>query len=58
MELYSDRLIITWNATDAYKVYIKEGESPQENLKYWDKTIKKLYIFDGIQFEKNQPIII
>ena len=55
MELYSDRLIITWNATDAYKVYIKEGESPQENLKYWDKTIKKLYIFDGIQFEKNQP---
>jgi len=55
MELYSDRLIITWNATDAYKVYIEEGESPQENLKYWDNSIKKLYIFEGIQFEKNQP---
>ena len=55
MELYSDRLIITWNATDAYKVYIDEGESPQENLKYWDKSIKSLYIFEGIQFEKNQP---
>ena len=55
MELYSDRLIITWNATDAYKVYIDEGESPQENLKYWDKSIKKFYIFEGIQFEENQP---
>ena len=40
-----DKKFITWNATDAYKVYIDEGESPQENLKYWDKSIKSLYIF-------------
>ena len=47
--------MITWNATDAYKVYIEQGESPQENLLNWDKVVKNFLIFDGIQFEEHQP---
>ena len=47
--------MITVNATDAYKVYNIQGESPQENLLNWDRIVRKLYIFDGIQFEEHQP---
>ena len=47
--------MITWNATDAYKVYIEEGESLQQNLLNWDKVMRILFTFDGIQFEENQP---
>ena len=55
IELFSENIMITWNATDAYKVYVEQGESPQENLLNWDKVVRKLLIFDGIQFEENQP---
>ena len=55
VELYSDRIIITLNATFANEIYIINGESPQQNLVNWDKLMKYFYSFEGIKFEKNQP---
>ena len=55
IELLSQSVMITVNATDAYQVYNIQGESPQENLLNWDRVIRILYIFDGIQFEEHQP---
>ena len=54
-EFYSDKIIITTTATYANEIYNNKGESPQKNLENWDKILKKLYIFDGIQFENDQP---
>ena len=55
MEMQSNRITITLNATFAHKIYNIEGGSPLNNLLEWDKIMKIFYIFDGIQFEKNQP---
>ena len=54
-EFYSDKIIITSTATYANEIYNNKGDSPQKNLENSDKTLKKLYIFDGIQFESDQP---
>ena len=54
-ELISLRTIITVKASEAYKKYYGEKKSPQDNLNGWDSYIKKLFIYDGIQFEKDQP---
>ena len=54
-ELTSIRTIITVKASEAYKRYVDGNISPQDNLVGWDQYIKKLFIYDGIQFEKNQP---
>ena len=54
-EFYSDKIIITLNATYAYEMYFYQKESPQNNLLSWDKILKDFYTFDGIQFESNQP---
>jgi hypothetical protein len=35
--------------------YNNQGESPQQNLLYWEYALKEYYKFDGIQFEINQP---
>ena len=42
-------------ATQAYKIYKEQNKSALNNLLNWDIYMKKLYIYDGIQFEKNQP---
>ena len=55
MELVSVRTTITLNATYADQIYNIQGESPQLNLLNWDNITKIIYIFDGIQFEKDQP---
>ena len=55
MELYSKRITITLNATFGDEIYNLKGESPQKNLLIWDEIMKYFYIFDGIQFEKNDP---
>ncbi len=55
VELFSVTVMITVNATTAYDLYNIQGESPQENLLNWDNVVRQLYIFDGIQFEENQP---
>ena len=54
-ELYANRAMITVRATHAYKIYKEEDKSPLNNLLSWDIYLKKLFIYDGIQFEKNQP---
>ena len=54
-ELESERIMITVSATDAYDYYVTKGKSPQNNLVNWDNVLKQYYIFDGIQFEINQP---
>ena len=54
-ELYSQNILITVNASYANKVYNKKEKSPQENLLNWDKLLRILFIFDGIQFEEDQP---
>ena len=54
-ELVSLRTIMTLKCSDAYNKYVTEGKSPQENLINWDAYLKKLYIFDGIQFDKKLP---
>ena len=53
-EFYSDRAMITVKATLADEFYSSDN-SPQKNLLNLDDILKKYYIFDGIQFEKNQP---
>ena len=55
VELYSQNILITVNASYANKVYNKKEKSPQENLSNWDKVLRILFIFDGIQFEEDQP---
>ena len=54
-EFYSDRVMLTVNATLANDIYNYQKKSPQKNLLNLDELLKKYYIFDGIQFEKNQP---
>ena len=54
-EFFSNRVMITLNATFAYLTYAIKGESPQKNLLTWDEVMKIFYAFDGIQFEENQP---
>jgi len=54
-EFFSNRVMITLNATFAYLTYVIKGESPQKNLLTWDEVMKIFYAFDGIQFEENQP---
>ena len=55
-ELSSNKAMITVRASDAYKIYSnKNNISPDNNLKGLDDYLEKLYIFDGIQFDKKQP---
>lgn len=54
-EFYSKRVMISVKASRAYEIYKNRTKSPQKNLENWDNYLKKLYIYDGIQFDKNQP---
>ena len=54
-ELESDKIMITITATDAYDNYVIKKKSPQQNLLHWEYALKQYYIFDGIQYERNQP---
>ena len=47
-EIESDKIMITITATDAYDNYITQKKSLQNNLLYWEQTLQKYYIFDGI----------
>ena len=47
------RTIFTLRATFANKIYSDENNvTPQQNLIGWDKLLKDLYEFDGLQFNK------
>ena len=54
-EFHGNRVMVSVRATDAYRIYKGENKSVIQNLKDWDRYIKKLFIYDGIQFEKYQP---
>ena len=54
-ELVGLRAIMTLKASDAYNHYITQKKSPQENLLNWDLYLKKLFTYDGIQFDKTLP---
>ena len=55
-ELYGTRVMITAKASAAYKIYSNKALSkgPQNNMVLWDEFLKKLLIFDGVQFSSNQ----
>ena len=55
VEFYSNRIMITANATYAQEIYNIKNESPQLNMLNWDRIMKIYYSFDGIQFEEDQP---
>ena len=52
-ELYSDHIMITVSATDAYELYINQNKSPQANLLKWDERIDNFLKFDGIPIVEN-----
>ena len=54
-ELFGYRTMITVPATSAYKIYQDENKGPLKNLQTWDEYIKKLFIYDGIEYETSQP---
>ena len=54
-EFYGNRVMMSVRATHAYKIYKGENKSALNNLLDWDIYMKKLYTYDGIQFEENQP---
>jgi hypothetical protein len=54
-ELMSDNVMLTLRASDAYKIYSSNNKGPTKNMQEWDKFLKDLYSFDGIQLSNNQP---
>ena len=57
-ELQSDFVILNFRATTAANAYlndlVEKRKSVQQNLINWDIWMKKLYEFDGIQFNESQ----
>jgi hypothetical protein len=55
-ELYGTRVMISAKASVAYKIYSNKtlSKGPQNNMVLWDEFLKKLLIFDGVQFSSNQ----
>ena len=53
-ELFGYRTMITVPATSAYQIYKDENKGPIKNLNSWDEYIKKLFIYDGIEYEDLQ----
>ena len=55
-ELMSDNAMLTLKASDAYKIYSdKNNKGPKKNMEAWDKFLKKLYAFDGVQYSSSSP---
>ena len=54
-ELLGFRTMASIPATSAYDIYQYDDKGPLENLNTWDSYIKELFIYDGIQYETNQP---
>ena len=55
-ELMGDNAMLTLRASDAYKIYSdSNNKGPTKNMQEWDKFLKDLYRFDGVQFSSNQP---
>ena len=54
-ELYGYRTMASIPATTAYDIYKYDNRSPLTNLNTWDSYIKELFMYDGLQYEDNQP---
>ena len=54
-ELFGFRSMMTVPATLAYNIYKDPNKGPTENLNYWDEYIKKLFSFDGVQYDPLEP---
>ena len=54
-ELFGYRSMITVQSTLAYNVYKDQNKGPLNNLNTWDEYIKKLFIFDGIEYAPSEP---
>ena len=54
-ELFGYRSMITVQSTLAYNVYKDQNKGPLNNLNTWDEYIKKLFIFDGIEYDPSEP---
>ena len=54
-ELFGYRSMITVQATLAYNVYQDNDKGPLANLNSWDEYIKKLFIYDGVQYDPSEP---
>ena len=54
-ELFGYRTMITVKATSAYDIYKDESKGPLNNLNSWDDYIKKLFIYDGIEYDPSEP---
>ena len=55
-ELSSKMAMLTIRESDAYKIYSNSNNiAPLQNWAEWDKFLKALYEFDGIQFKSNKP---
>ena len=54
-ELFGYRIMITVQATLAYNVYKDKSKGPLNNLNSWDEYIKKLFIYDGIEYDPSEP---
>lgn len=47
--------LLSITARSALKAYKDRTKSPQENIEIWDSTIRKILIFDGVQFDEKDP---
>ena len=54
-ELFGYRTMITIQATLANDIYQNSNKGPLVNLNTWDEYIKKLFIYDGIQYNNSEP---
>ena len=54
-ELFGYRSMITVQATLAYNAYQDNNKGPLANLNSWDENIKKLFIYDGVQYDSSEP---
>lgn len=51
-EIVSNKVILTVQASRAYDFYISQNYSVEKVCENWDNYLKSLYIFEGVNFEK------
>lgn len=54
-EIVSNKVILTVQASRAYDYYITQNYSVAKVCENWDTYLKSLYIFEGVNFDKNSP---
>lgn len=54
-EIVSNKVILTVQASRAYDFYITKNNSVAKVCENWETYLKSLYIFEGVNFDKNSP---